>query len=68
MSVPPVDEAERIARVLAGLEAAPMQGVYGMTKAAVISMTRTLAYELASSGIRVNAICPGLVETRLDRV
>lgn len=50
---------------VAGIEAAPMQGVYGMTKAAVISMTRTLAYELASSGIRVNALCPGLVETRL---
>ena len=50
---------------VAGVEAAPMQGVYGMTKAAVISMTRTLAYELASSGIRVNALCPGLVETRL---
>jgi NAD(P)-dependent dehydrogenase (short-subunit alcohol dehydrogenase family) len=51
---------------VAGVEAAPMQGVYGMTKAAVISMTRTLAYELASSGIRVNALCPGLIETRLS--
>jgi len=49
---------------IAGMRAAPMQGVYGMTKAAVISMTQTMAYELGSSGIRVNAICPGLVETR----
>ena len=47
-----------------GQRAAPMQGVYGMTKAAVISMTRTLAFELGSSGIRVNAIAPGLIETR----
>jgi NAD(P)-dependent dehydrogenase (short-subunit alcohol dehydrogenase family) len=47
-----------------GLEAAPMQGVYAMTKAAVISMTRTLAAEVGPSGIRVNAIAPGLVETR----
>lgn len=49
---------------VAGLHAAPMQGIYGMTKAAVISMTKTLATELGSSGIRVNAICPGLVETK----
>jgi NAD(P)-dependent dehydrogenase (short-subunit alcohol dehydrogenase family) len=47
-----------------GQRAAPMQGVYGMTKAAVISMTQTLAFELGSSGIRVNAIAPGLVETK----
>jgi NAD(P)-dependent dehydrogenase (short-subunit alcohol dehydrogenase family) len=49
---------------VAGLEAAPLQGVYGMTKAAILSMTKTLAYELASSKIRVNAICPGLIETK----
>lgn len=49
---------------VAGLRAAPMQGIYGMTKAAVISMTQTLAFELGSSGLRVNAIAPGLVETR----
>jgi NAD(P)-dependent dehydrogenase (short-subunit alcohol dehydrogenase family) len=35
-----------------------------MTKAAVISMTKTLAFELGGSGIRVNAIAPGLVETK----
>ncbi len=51
---------------IAGMQAAPLQGVYGCTKAAVISMTKTLAYELGSSGIRVNAIAPGLVETRLS--
>jgi NAD(P)-dependent dehydrogenase (short-subunit alcohol dehydrogenase family) len=49
---------------VAGLRAAALQGVYGMTKAAVISMTRTLAQEFGPDGIRVNAIAPGLVETR----
>jgi NAD(P)-dependent dehydrogenase (short-subunit alcohol dehydrogenase family) len=48
-----------------GLRGVPLQGVYAMTKAAVISMTRTLAIELGPGGIRVNAIAPGLVETRL---
>jgi NAD(P)-dependent dehydrogenase (short-subunit alcohol dehydrogenase family) len=50
---------------IAGLRAAPMQGVYGMTKAALISMTQTLAFELGGARVRVNAIAPGLVETRL---
>jgi NAD(P)-dependent dehydrogenase (short-subunit alcohol dehydrogenase family) len=49
---------------VAGIEAAPLQGVYGMTKAAILSMTKTLAFELASSNVRVNAIAPGLVDTR----
>ncbi len=49
---------------VAGLEAAPMMGVYGMTKAAVISMTKTLATELGSQNIRVNAVAPGFVDTK----
>jgi NAD(P)-dependent dehydrogenase (short-subunit alcohol dehydrogenase family) len=48
-----------------GLLAAPMQGLYGMTKAALISLTKTLALELGGAGIRVNAVAPGLIETRL---
>jgi NAD(P)-dependent dehydrogenase (short-subunit alcohol dehydrogenase family) len=49
---------------VAGLVASPAQGVYAMTKAAVISMTKTFAYELAANGIRVNAIAPGFVDTK----
>jgi NAD(P)-dependent dehydrogenase (short-subunit alcohol dehydrogenase family) len=52
---------------VAGLRAAPMQGVYGMTKAAMISMTQTLAVELGQLGVRVNAVAPGLVETKLSQ-
>lgn len=48
-----------------GQKASPLQGVYGMTKAALISMTQTLAVELAGANIRVNAIAPGLIETKL---
>jgi NAD(P)-dependent dehydrogenase (short-subunit alcohol dehydrogenase family) len=49
-----------------GLVGSPMQGVYAMTKAAVISMTKTLAVELAPSKIRVNAIAPGFFDSRLS--
>jgi NAD(P)-dependent dehydrogenase (short-subunit alcohol dehydrogenase family) len=48
-----------------GLRSAALQGVYGMTKAALISFTATLAAELGETGIRVNAIAPGLVDTKL---
>ncbi|MEE2757476.1 MAG: glucose 1-dehydrogenase [Myxococcota bacterium] len=43
----------------------PLQGVYGLTKSALVSMTKTLALELGQADIRVNAICPGLVATKL---
>jgi len=49
---------------VAGIVAAPAQAVYGMTKAAILSMTKTLAAELAPSKIRVNAIAPGFVDTK----
>jgi NAD(P)-dependent dehydrogenase (short-subunit alcohol dehydrogenase family) len=53
---------------VAGFEPPPMQGVYGMTKAGVITMTRAFAKELAAFGVRVNAICPGLTETHFAKV
>ncbi|MCK6502295.1 glucose 1-dehydrogenase [Myxococcota bacterium] len=51
-----------------GQAGAPFQGLYAMTKAALDSMTRTLAVEWGGAGIRVNAIAPGLIETRLSAV
>ncbi len=47
-----------------GLGAAAMQGIYGMTKAALISLSKTLAHEWGPAGIRVNVLAPGLVETK----
>ena len=49
---------------ITGLMGAPGQGVYAMTKAAVISMTKTLGAELAKTGVRINAIAPGFVDTK----
>jgi NAD(P)-dependent dehydrogenase (short-subunit alcohol dehydrogenase family) len=44
----------------------PMDGqaVYSMTKAAIVNMTQALAREWARQGVRVNALVPGLVETK----
>jgi len=53
---------------IAGLEGPPMQAVYGMTKAAVILMTKAFAKELGPFKIRTNAICPGLTETHFAAV
>lgn len=46
----------------------PMQGIYGVTKAGMVNMTKTFAQELAPVKVRVNAICPGLTETKFSEV
>jgi NAD(P)-dependent dehydrogenase (short-subunit alcohol dehydrogenase family) len=46
-----------------GIRPPALLGAYGVSKAAVIHLTRTFAKELASSGVRANCIAPGLVET-----
>ena len=43
---------------------APNQGIYSMTKAGIVNMTQGLAKELSVHGIRVNAVLPGLTDTR----
>jgi|KBSSwiStaDraftv2_1062776.scaffolds.fasta_scaffold125069_3 NAD(P)-dependent dehydrogenase (short-subunit alcohol dehydrogenase family) len=47
-----------------GRRAAPGQGVYSMTKAAILSLTEGFAKELAAHRIRVNAVLPGLTDTK----
>ncbi len=46
-----------------GVRPIPMQGIYSITKAALISMTKAFAKELAAQNIRVNALLPGLTQT-----
>jgi NAD(P)-dependent dehydrogenase (short-subunit alcohol dehydrogenase family) len=53
-----------IASVL-GVAGSPLLSAYGASKAALIQLTRTLAREWADRGVRVNALCPGYVETDL---
>lgn len=50
---------------IAGMKTLQNVGAYAASKAAVISLTKTAAVECASSGIRINAVCPGPVLTAM---
>lgn len=49
---------------IGGVSPGMFQGIYGITKAGVIAMTKAYAKELAAKKIRVNALLPGLTETK----
>lgn len=50
-----------------GVRPAPFQGIYSITKAALIMMTKAYAKELADKNIRVNALLPGLTATKFSQ-
>jgi len=52
---------------VAGVRAGAGTNAYSASKAAVINITQTAACDLGSYGIRVNAICPGLIETGMTK-
>ena len=51
-----------------GIRPAAFQGVYSITKGALITMTQAFAKELAPLGIRVNALLPGFTDTKFSSV
>jgi 2-deoxy-D-gluconate 3-dehydrogenase len=52
---------------VAGVASAPLMSPYGAAKAALISLTKSLAVEWGAGGVRVNALCPGWTATDLNR-
>jgi NAD(P)-dependent dehydrogenase (short-subunit alcohol dehydrogenase family) len=51
---------------MAGVRALPQIGVYAMSKATVVQMTRAMALEWGRYGINVNALCPGYIDTEIN--
>ncbi len=53
---------------ISGLRASTLRVAYGTSKAAIIHLTKQLAVEFGNYGVRVNAVCPGPVETEMAKL
>ncbi len=53
---------------ISGLRASTLRVAYGTSKAAIIALTKQYAVELGNYGVRVNAVCPGPVETEMAKL
>ena len=51
---------------IGGLRPEPMLGLYSVSKAALVSLTKVMAREWGPAGIRANVICPGLIQTKFS--
>lgn len=52
---------------VAGLRSNAGPSHYSASKSAVVSLTQTIAFQLAGTGVRVNCVCPGLIETGMTK-
>jgi len=52
---------------IAGLQGSPNTAIYNASKHAVVGLAKSLALEVGGNGIRVNLVCPGVVDTRMMR-
>ena len=53
---------------VAGLRSNAGSSDYSASKAGVVSLAQTIAFQLAGTGIRINAICPGVIETGMTKL
>ena len=53
---------------IAGLTASPNQGIYSVSKAGLIMLTKVMAREMGRQKVRVNCLCPGVIRTKLSEV
>jgi NAD(P)-dependent dehydrogenase (short-subunit alcohol dehydrogenase family) len=50
---------------IAGLVGSPQIAVYSASKHAVIGLTKSAAWECTGTGVRINCVCPGLIDSRM---